>query len=182
VHPPLTLRRAKPAPAEAQGTWYIVVEGEQVGPLAEPDIAARLGRGEITGETLVWKEVLPTGCSCQPSRSWRRRLPSSDVGCAVGLGPAGRTCAIRRDSARMRTYGSAKEAARAAAPGEDIFSKPAQAASGAADLFASPPGAFSPAASDPSASASSGFRLVQPLPRPLSLPPVPRATAQGKVI
>ncbi|MGA9652643.1 MAG: GYF domain-containing protein, partial [Polyangia bacterium] len=46
----------KPAPAEAQGTWYVVVEGEQVGPLAEPDIAARLARGEITAETLVWKE------------------------------------------------------------------------------------------------------------------------------
>jgi predicted Zn finger-like uncharacterized protein len=46
----------KPAPAEAQGTWYIVVEGEQVGPLAEPDIAARLARAEITSETLVWKE------------------------------------------------------------------------------------------------------------------------------
>jgi predicted Zn finger-like uncharacterized protein len=48
----------KPAPVEAQGTWYIVVEGEQVGPLAESDIAARLARGEITGETLVWKEGL----------------------------------------------------------------------------------------------------------------------------
>jgi len=51
----------KPAAAEAQGTWYVVVEGEQMGPLAETDIAARLRRGEITGESLVWKEGLPTG-------------------------------------------------------------------------------------------------------------------------
>jgi len=148
----------KPAPAEAQGTWYIVVEGEQVGPLAEPDIAARLGRGEITGETLVWKEGLADWMqlSAVPELAQASSPQATSAARSASVPPA-EPAPIRRDSARMRTYGSAKEAARAAAPGEDIFSKPAQAASGAADLFASPPGAFSPAASDPSASASSGF-------------------------
>jgi predicted Zn finger-like uncharacterized protein len=144
----------KPAPAEAQGTWYIVVEGEQVGPLAEPDIAARLGRGEITGETLVWKEGLADWMqlSAVPELA-QASSPQATSAAQSASVPAAEPAPIRRDSARMRTYGSAKEAARA----EDIFSKPAQAAGGAADLFASPPGALSPAATDPSASASSGF-------------------------
>ena len=39
--------------------WHIVVDGEQVGPLSEGDIRARLARGEINPETYIWKEGLP---------------------------------------------------------------------------------------------------------------------------
>ncbi|MDX2021636.1 MAG: GYF domain-containing protein [Deltaproteobacteria bacterium] len=42
--------------AEAEAVWYVVVEGEQVGPLTEADVAARVSRGEITGETFAWRE------------------------------------------------------------------------------------------------------------------------------
>ena len=148
----------KPAPAEAQGTWYIVVEGEQVGPLAESDIAARLARGEITGETLVWKEGLADWMqlAAVPELAQASAPQGTPAGQPASV-PAAEPAPVRRDSARMRAHGSAKEAARAASPSEDIFSKPAQAASGAADLFASPTGAVSPAATDPSAAASSGF-------------------------
>jgi predicted Zn finger-like uncharacterized protein len=48
---------AAAATAEAGG-WHLVVEGEQVGPLPEAEIRARLGRGEINGETYIWKEGL----------------------------------------------------------------------------------------------------------------------------
>src|SRR3954466_12935124 len=43
------------APADAGG-WHLVVEGDQVGPVPESDIKARIERGEINAETYVWKE------------------------------------------------------------------------------------------------------------------------------
>src|SRR6476660_5271070 len=47
---------AAAAPAAADGGWHIVVEGEQVGPISESDVRARLERGEIRGDTYIWKE------------------------------------------------------------------------------------------------------------------------------
>src|SRR4051812_10986955 len=46
---------AAPAVA-ADGGWHIVVEGEQVGPISEADVRARVERGEIRGDTYIWKE------------------------------------------------------------------------------------------------------------------------------
>ncbi|MCG5054919.1 MAG: zinc-ribbon domain-containing protein [Myxococcales bacterium] len=40
----------------AEGTWYVVVEGEQVGPLTEGDVAGRIVRGELSSETFGWRE------------------------------------------------------------------------------------------------------------------------------
>ena len=40
----------------ADGGWHIVVEGEQVGPISEADVRARVERGEIRGDTYIWKE------------------------------------------------------------------------------------------------------------------------------
>jgi len=137
----------KPAPAEAQGTWYVVVEGEQVGPLAEPDIAARLARGEITSETLVWKEGLADWVKLSTVPELTQAPASQGAQAAQpALVPAAEPAPARRDSAHMRAHGAAREAARSAAPSEDVFSKPASAASGSADLFASPVAAEAPAA------------------------------------
>src|SRR3569833_4215819 len=49
---------AAPAPAEAAGdaVWHLVVDGDQVGPLTDVEVRARLARGEITPENYVWKE------------------------------------------------------------------------------------------------------------------------------
>ena len=44
------------APAAAEGGWHIVVEGEQVGPISEADVRARVERGEIRADTYIWKE------------------------------------------------------------------------------------------------------------------------------
>jgi hypothetical protein len=57
----------------------------------------------------------------------------------------------------MRAHGSAREAARAAAPSEDVFSRPAPAANASPDLFASPAGGFSSVAAEAPAAASSPF-------------------------
>src|SRR5689334_17273962 len=40
----------------SENNWHIVVEGEQVGPLSPSDVRARLSRGEVTGETFIWRE------------------------------------------------------------------------------------------------------------------------------
>jgi predicted Zn finger-like uncharacterized protein len=141
---------SKPAPAETQGTWYIVVEGEQVGPLAEPDIAARLARGEITGETLIWKEGLADWAQLSTvpelaQASSSQVTPAAQLASVTASEPA----PVRRDSARMRAH--------TARPSEDVFSKPAPAARGSADLFASSAVAFSPVAAEQPAAASSPF-------------------------
>jgi predicted Zn finger-like uncharacterized protein len=47
---------AAAAPAADGGGWHIVVEGEQVGPISEADVRGRLERGEIKGDTYIWKE------------------------------------------------------------------------------------------------------------------------------
>jgi len=36
--------------------WYIHVDQQNVGPLTEEEIHARLSRGEINGSTLIWRE------------------------------------------------------------------------------------------------------------------------------
>jgi len=165
----------KPAPAEAQGIWYVVVEGEQMGPLAEPDIAARLARGEITGESLVWKEGLAdwVKLSTIPELA---QMPSSQAtpGAQSTSAPAAEPAPVRRSSAAMRAHGSSREAAMAAAPGEDIFSKPAPAASASADLFASSAVAHSSAAAETPATASSAFAFgaaAAPAPEPAARAP-----------
>ncbi|HET6284187.1 MAG TPA: GYF domain-containing protein [Polyangia bacterium] len=42
--------------ALVQDGWHLVVDGDQVGPLPEADIRARLSRGEINAETYIWKD------------------------------------------------------------------------------------------------------------------------------
>jgi predicted Zn finger-like uncharacterized protein len=50
--------RPEPEPASPAGdaSWYVVVEGEQVGPLTAADVAGRISRGEVSGETFAWRE------------------------------------------------------------------------------------------------------------------------------
>jgi predicted Zn finger-like uncharacterized protein len=49
---------APPAAADAptDAVWHLVVDGDQVGPLNDADVRARLSRNEITAENYVWKE------------------------------------------------------------------------------------------------------------------------------
>jgi len=140
----------KPAAADAQGTWYIVVEGEQVGPLGEADIGGRLARGEITDETLVWKEGLADWMKLSAVPELVQAASSGSSATQFDAAPAAQPAPARRDSSRMR-------AEKPAAPAEDVFSKAAPAAGGQADLFASPAIGLSPVAAEMPAAASSPF-------------------------
>ena len=110
--------------------WHIVVDGEQVGPLSEGDIRARLARGEIDPDTYIWKEGLRRlgeglhpgrvqggeAEACEPVRREaggrrlrRRRPPWSAM-------PAVPTCSpLRRRPDRLR---------RPVACGADLFGSP----------------------------------------------------------
>ncbi|HEX3698082.1 MAG TPA: GYF domain-containing protein [Polyangia bacterium] len=45
-----------PPAADGDGGWHLVVDGDQVGPLPDADVRARISRGEVNGETYVWKD------------------------------------------------------------------------------------------------------------------------------
>ena len=47
-----------PIPAKAQeaAVWFIVIDGQQVGPLTESAVARRIDEGTISADTLVWRE------------------------------------------------------------------------------------------------------------------------------
>jgi predicted Zn finger-like uncharacterized protein len=62
------------------GGWHLVVDGEQVGPLPEAEIRARLARNEINGETYIWKEGLT---------DWLKLSTVPEFADAVSAPPAG---------------------------------------------------------------------------------------------
>jgi predicted Zn finger-like uncharacterized protein len=68
---------AAPAAAE-QGVWHVVVDGEQVGPIAEPEVRDKLRLGQLNGDSLVWREgfadwtalsAVPELVALQPKRT-----------------------------------------------------------------------------------------------------------------
>src|SRR5262245_22505640 len=78
---------AAPAPSAAAAAWHIVVEGEQVGPLPDSDIRARLSRGEITGETYIWKEGLADWQKISAVPEFADAVGGSDGGYDDGQAP-----------------------------------------------------------------------------------------------
>ncbi len=166
----------QPAPpaAEPQGVWHIVVEGEQVGPLGEDDIKGRLSRGEINGETLVWKEgfadwvklstvpELADGAGARPEHSKPGSAESAVTPQPVRVTPVShpRSTPLKEMPAAAHT------------PVADVFGAPATVVSGAqADLFAA--SAPTPAAAQ-SPTAPSPFSFGGPDPAaPASASPTP---------
>ncbi len=70
-------------------TWYYAVDGKQTGPVSEEEIASLFQRGQITTETLVWREGMP---NWQPLREIRNSVPAlaaaSAPVAAPGVAPA----------------------------------------------------------------------------------------------
>jgi predicted Zn finger-like uncharacterized protein len=147
-------------PAAAEAVWHLVVDGDQVGPLSDADVRARLSRGEITVENYLWKEgfadwlrladvpefadlapVAPVAgelFSDSPTRasggSGRHALEAvaEDAGGFFGAGAAGQEARASSKSSSGRVRAQA-----AAAPEDDAFSAPAAPALGGegGDLF-----------------------------------------------
>jgi predicted Zn finger-like uncharacterized protein len=104
--------------------WHIVVDGEQVGPLSEGDIRARLARGEIGPDTYIWKEGLPDWVKISTMAEWRSEPETGSPFTAAEEGGP---------------FAGAATQVSASPPGVDVFA-PSQAAAGGAvpDLFAAP--------------------------------------------
>ena len=125
-------RRPRRRPRAVEGGWHIVVDGEQVGPIPEADVRARIERGEINADTYIWKEgfadwvklsavpefadlVPPTSGSRQHRRGVHGRRPAPQ--------PTNGTGDQRAPRARARTVRCSVTAAAA-----DVFAAPAAAA------------------------------------------------------
>jgi predicted Zn finger-like uncharacterized protein len=130
---------AVPTTPASENSWHIVVDGEQVGPLAASDVRARLARGEVTAETYIWREGMA---------DW---LKISSVAEFSESGQA------LEDSGSPfpPQSGNADSAYRAGAEA-DVFAAPTQISSTmTADLFASPVSAAPEPASAPAPSSFS---------------------------
>jgi predicted Zn finger-like uncharacterized protein len=142
-----------PSVVSAENSWHIVVEGEQVGPLSASDVRARLSRGEITGETFIWREGLA---------DWLKVSSVPEFSDAGGGDDDGGTPFPSQPPTTIYPPGTA-ESAFAASPGsgeQDVFAAPTMISSTAsADLFASPVSA----APEPAASPSFSFGAAAPL-------------------
>jgi predicted Zn finger-like uncharacterized protein len=152
---------AAAAPAADGGGWHIVVEGEQVGPISEADVRGRLERGEIKGDTYIWKEGFADWLkvSTVPEFSDMVVAESGPIAgdvfasdsAAVPQATNGteRSGGRRRSGAARPLFGDGGEA--------DVFAAPAAAAPAGGDLFGS--ATHSPSSSESRWPSSSGGGL-----------------------
>jgi predicted Zn finger-like uncharacterized protein len=180
------------AAAPAESAWHIVVEGEQVGPLPESDIRARLVRGEVTGETYIWKEgladwmkiaSLPEFADAVQSAAYAPAPQAADFDAPVA------PQASAFDAPAVASYAASAPAAFAAAAPTggahaepDLFSAPTVAAPAAAavpDLFAAPASAPASDEARTSVSTSSPFAAFDAAVAADSLGAAPRMGGNG---
>lgn len=142
-------------PGPEASTWYVVVDGEQVGPLSIAEVSQRLGRGEINADTFAWRDGLA---------DWQKisavaelaPLVSSGAPAREEQGPFGAApTAVYPPGMAENAFASTGEAARRGSD-EDVFAAPTTLGKpgGAADLFAS--AAPTPAAPAPTGRAGGG--------------------------
>ena len=135
---------AAPAPAaEGGGGWHIVVEGEQVGPIPDADVRGRIERGEIKGDTYIWKEGFADWLKISAVPEFSDLVTVESAPIAVGgdvfasdsaapqpTNGSDRSGGRRRSGAARPLFGNGTEG--------DVFAAPAAAAAPAGgDLFGS---------------------------------------------
>ncbi len=67
-------------PAGSDAVWYVVVEGEQVGPLTEADVSTRIARTEISGETFAWREGMADWIQVSAIAEFSNALSAASAG------------------------------------------------------------------------------------------------------
>jgi len=139
---------AAPAPAAAADGWHLVVDGDQVGPVPESDIRARLERGEINGETYVWKEGFADWLKLSAIPEFAALVQPAEGGVFADGSGSG---AVNGDGAAHAPAGGGLFGGAPAADEEaDVFGGLAPAATkrGGGDLFAAPMASAKPAAEE----------------------------------
>ena len=140
---------ATAAPA-AEGGWHLVIDGEQVGPIADADVRTKIERGEIKGDTYIWKEgfadwvklsAVPefAGLVAEDVAGTRRRRRSLHRGAALRRPPT-------VPSARAVPQARAARCSAAVAPATSSRLRRPPPRSGGGDLFGS--AAAAPAAEE----------------------------------
>jgi predicted Zn finger-like uncharacterized protein len=144
--------------AAADGGWHLVVDGDQVGPVPESDIRARIERGEINAETYVWKDGFADWLKLSAVPEFAQLVTPADGGVFADGSGSG---AVNGDGGGHQPAGAGLFGAGSASSEEaDVFGGLAPAASkrgAAGDLFAAPAVASRSAAEDsrwPAASAA----------------------------
>lgn len=133
---------AEPVGAPAmENAWHVVIDGEQVGPLPESDIRARLQRGEISGESYIWRD----GMADWVKASSLPEFAGAASGAASGGAEADPFASVPTPAGAGGGFASPFAAA-ASSSDADVFAAPTVVTpSASADLFA----AVSPARAEP---------------------------------
>ncbi|HVZ72545.1 MAG TPA: GYF domain-containing protein [Polyangia bacterium] len=146
----------EPAAAAAEGGgWHLVVDGDQVGPISDADVRARIERGEINAETYVWKEGFADWLKLSAIPDFAHLVQPGEAGVfADGTGSG----AVNGSAEAPAANGGGLFGAASAAPASDesdVFASPAPAArASGGDLFASSVAAKPAASSWPAPSAA----------------------------
>ena len=98
------LQAAAPAPAAAappplpgQAGYFLGVNGQQVGPVTVADMPARIASGELTPDTLVWREGMAQWTRAGDVARGQRGLPGGSATAAAGRA-AGSAVGLTRSS------------------------------------------------------------------------------------
>src|SRR5262249_35468360 len=75
------------APAGDEAVWHVVINQDQVGPMAAVDVQQRFASGEIDAETYIWREGFPDWLPLHQVDGVAGPLASSG-GAGVGAAPA----------------------------------------------------------------------------------------------
>jgi predicted Zn finger-like uncharacterized protein len=138
------------APA-AEGGWHLVIDGEQVGPIADSDVRIKIERGEVKGDTYTWKEGFADWVKLSAVPEFAGLVAEDVAGAAAGGGDlftAGAGAAASANGAdRARRSSGAGRSLFGGGGASDVFAAPAASArSGGGDLFGS--AAAAPAAEE----------------------------------
>src|SRR5450432_2843705 len=124
-------------PVAAAEGWHLVVDGDQVGPVPESDIKARIERGEINAETYVWKEGFADWLKLSAVPEFAQLVTPADGGVfADGTGSG----AVNGDAHQPAAAAGGLFGGTAASDDADVFGglAPAAKRGGGGDLFAAP--------------------------------------------
>jgi predicted Zn finger-like uncharacterized protein len=135
--------RGGEAPAEAaapaaEGGWHVVVDGEQVGPIAEADVRARIERGELKADTYTWREGFADWLKLSAVPEFADLVGGGGDSAPVSVDPFAAAAAPAANGAeRARKSSGARNSlfGGAAAASSDVFAAPAASAPRGGDLF-----------------------------------------------
>ncbi|HVV15892.1 MAG TPA: GYF domain-containing protein [Polyangia bacterium] len=143
----IVVRGGESAPEAAapagDGGWHVVIDGEQVGPLADADVRAKIEHGEIKADTYTWKEGFADWVKLSAVPEFAGLVSGDEVAAAAAAGGGGDLftgAAASPPSAngadRARRTSSTRASLFGGGEGGDVFASPEAAPARGGDLFA----------------------------------------------